>query len=310
MLPHGRATREKDIMTTTVAGRPSLRGRTLRAVRVAARTAGRLTSALRMTPDFLIVGAQRCGTTSMFKTLRQHPAVLPIVLHKGAHYFDLHYDRGWSWYLGHFPLQAQARRVQHRLGVVPVTGESSPYYMFHPLARERLARDLPQVRLIVLLRDPVERAYSAHTHERARGYETEPFARALELEPERIAGEPERMRADPAYRSHHWQHNAYVTRGQYVEQLERLEALVGRERLHVVDSDEFFGDPRPAFDAVCRFLGLPTVDDIGTDISFDRHNARPRAPMEASLRTRLEDHYAPYDEQLARWWGRRPSWRP
>ncbi len=268
--------------------------------------AGRLTQASRMTPGFLIVGAQRCGTTSMYKALSQHPAVLPAVMHKGVHYFDVDYERGMPWYLGHFPLLPRARAVQRRLGHPPITGESSPYYMFHPLAPERIARDLPEVRCIALIRDPVDRAYSAYAHERARGFETESFDQALALEPERLAGEAERMRAEPSYQSRHWRHNAYLARGQYIDQLERFAQLVGRDRLLVVDSDEFFTDPEPVMDEVWAFLGLPPVRGL----RYEQHNARPRSPMDAALRSRLERHYARYDERLAIWWGRRPSWRP
>ncbi|MGH9297486.1 MAG: sulfotransferase domain-containing protein, partial [Acidimicrobiales bacterium] len=150
--------------------------------RALARTVGRITAGGRMTPSFLIVGAQRCGTTSMYKAISQHRSVLPAVLHKGVHYFDTGYGNSWSWYLGHFPLRAHARWVSTRTGGAVVSGESSPYYLFHPLAPERIARDLPLARLIVMVRDPVERAYSAHAHELARGYETEPFEKALELE--------------------------------------------------------------------------------------------------------------------------------
>ena len=173
-----------------------------RTARAMARGAGRLTSGARTTPDVLIVGGQRCGTTSLFKTLRQHPAVLPPVLHKGVHYFDTGYPRGMGWYRAHFPLRATAARVQRRTGVRPITVESSPYYMFHPLAAERIDRDLPGVKVLVLLRDPVERAYSAHAHELARGFETEDFRTALDLEEERLDGEVERLLADPGYRSH------------------------------------------------------------------------------------------------------------
>ncbi|MGZ4536475.1 MAG: sulfotransferase domain-containing protein [Nocardioidaceae bacterium] len=270
-----------------------------------ARAAGRATSSARMEPSFLIVGAQRCGTTSMFKTLRQHPAVLAPALQKGIHYFDKNYDRGPGWYRSHFPLRASAARAEGKVGVVPVTGESSPYYMFHPLAAERIAHDLPRVRLVVLVRDPVERALSAYTHEKARGYETETFERALELEPERIAGEAERMRADVTYDSFYLQHNAYLTRGQYVEQLERLERLVGRDRIHVVDSQEFFERPAPAFAEVLEFLGLPAFDGA----VFEQHNARPRSPMDPDLAARLDEHFRLYDERLEEWLGRPPGWR-
>lgn len=267
--------------------------------------AGRLTYRARMTPAFLIVGAQRCGTSSMSRALSQHPAVFKAVLHKGVHYFDTGYDRGPGWYRGHFPLQARARLAVRPAGAVPMAFESSPYYLFHPLAAARIARDLPGVKLLVLVRDPVERAYSAHAHELALGYETEPFERALELEDERLKGEAERIVADPGYDSYDHQHHGYRTRGRYAEQLERLEGLFGRDRIHVIDSGDFFADPGPVYDAVLDFLGLPG----SYPAAFERHNARPRSPMPASVRAGLEEYYRPHDERLASWLGREPSWR-
>jgi hypothetical protein len=258
-----------------------------------------------MLPGFLVVGAQRCGTTSMYRALVQHPAVMKAVLQKGVHYFDTDYGRGMGWYQGHFPLTAHARWVGRSAGMPPVTFEASPYYMFHPLAAERIARDLPGVRLLVMVRDPVERAYSAHAHELARGYETEPFERALELEAARLDGEDERLVADPFYVSLSHQHQAYRARGRYAEQLERMEKLVGRDRIHVVDSAAFFADPGPAFGGVLDFLGLPRR----AGVVFDRHNARPRSPMTEALRTELEEYFRPYDTRLAGWLGGEPSWR-
>ncbi|MGZ4619141.1 MAG: sulfotransferase family protein [Frankiaceae bacterium] len=266
---------------------------------------GRLTAHLRVLPTLLIVGAQRSGTTSMYRALSQHPAVLKAVLHKGVHFFDVGYARGPLWYGAHFPLGMTERRVQARTGVRPVTLESSPYYMFHPLAPGRIARDLPGVRVIALLRDPVERASSAYAHELARGFETEPFERALELEQSRLQGEVARMAADETYHSHAYRHNAYVTRGQYVEQLENLARLLGRNRVHVVDSQEFFDHPGPVYAETLDFLGLPSIGDP----VFDKHNARPRSPMSPALRRRLDEHFRCYDERLAQWWGKAPSWR-
>lgn len=273
--------------------------------RATARATGRVTASARMTPSFLIVGAQRCGTTSMYKTLSQHPMVLPAVLHKGAHYFDTGYGHGSSWYRGHFPLLASARRAAPAPDRLPITGESSPYYLFHPLAGQRIHDDLPGVKLLVLLRDPVERAYSAHTHETARGFETEPFARALELEPVRLAGEEAKLIADPTYQSHSHQHHAYITRGRYAEQLRRLEGLFGRDRMHVVDSQRFFTEPEPVFAEVVEFLGIGGARGI----VFEKHNARPRSPMPESLRVSLEEQLADSDAELESWLGRPPSWR-
>jgi Sulfotransferase domain len=258
--------------------------------------AGLLTSPARMLPGFLIVGAQRCGTTSMYRCLSQHPDVRKAVLHKGVHYFDMNYERGLRWYRAHFPLRGRAGAV---------TFESSPYYLFHPLAADRIASDLPGVRLLVLVRDPVERAYSAHAHELARGFETTPFPEALKLEAGRLSGEAERMAADPGYLSLSHQHHAYLARGRYAEQLERLEKAFGADRIHVIDSGDFFTAPEPVYDRVTDFLGLrrPGYPD------FDRHNSRPRAPMAQALRSRLDEHFLPFDEQLTRWLGEVPSWR-
>jgi hypothetical protein len=286
-------------MTRTV---PPAARRAAHAVTV---NAGRLTHQARMLPGFLIVGAQRCGTTSMYRTLSQHPAILKAVLHKGVHYFDTGYDHGLAWYQGHFPLLARAAAARRVTGDHPLTFESSPYYMFHPLAAPRISRDLPGVKLVVLVRDPVERAYSAHAHELARGFETEPFERALDLEEERLAGQAEKIIADPGYHSHDHQHHGYRARGRYADQLERLAQLVGRDRVHVVDSGLFFTDPERAYDHVLEFLSLR---NHGYPV-FERHNARPRAPMPESLRTELGDYFAPYDERLTDWLGGPPSWR-
>jgi Sulfotransferase domain len=268
-----------------------------RAARSTWRAAGTLTSPARMLPSFLIVGAQRCGTTSLFKALIQHPAVRRPFGRKGIHYFDVGYHHGLGWYRSHFPLSLPGSRT--------ITGESSPYYMFHPLAPQRIARDLPGVRLIVALRDPVERAYSAHAHEFARGFETEPFERALELEAERLAGEERRLRGDDHAQSHSYQHQAYLTRGHYIDQLQQLDMLIGRDSIHVVDSASFFADPAPTFGALISFLGLAPA----AAIRFEQHNARHRADMPSALRARLDEHFAPYDERLADWLGHAPSWR-
>lgn len=279
-----------------------------RLVHVGSRSYGRMTATGRMLPSFLICGAQRCGTTSMYRALAAHPAVLKAVLHKGVHYFDVGYAHGMRWYQGHFPTRRSGARRSRLLGGVPVqTFESSPYYMYHPHAASRIAADLPGVRLVVLVRDPVERAYSHHAHEVARGFETETdFGRALELEPSRLRGQAEALALDPGYYSFSHQHQAYRARGEYVRYLEHLSTVISRDRILVVDSEDFFAEPEPVYDAVLAFLGLPRL----AYPRFERYNARPhRAPMDPGVRRELQRHYEPFDGQLAGWLGRELAWR-
>lgn len=272
-----------------------------------ARSLGRLTAGSRILPSFLICGGQRCGTTSLYRPLAQHPAVLKPVLHKGVHYFDSNYHRGIGWYRAHFPLRRHAERVLAQHGVPGQTFESSPYYLHHPHAATRIARDLPGVRLIVLVRDPVERAYSHHAHEVARGFEMEAdFARALELERSRLRGQHARLTADPHAYSFAHQHHAYQARGEYAAALQPLAHQVGRDQILVLESEELFSDPKAVYDRVQDFLGLP---HLGYP-DFEVHAARPsEIPVPDEIRDALREHYEPHDAALTAWLGRPPVWR-
>jgi len=277
-------------------------------VHFGSRNYGRLTAHRRMLPQFLICGGQRCGTTSLYRALSTHPAVIKAVLHKGVHYFDTSYQRGMNWYRGHFPLQRNADKVAEKYGVPARTFESSPYYMYHPQAAARIARDLPYAKIVVLVRDPVERAYSQHAHEVARGFEPElDFGNALALEPARLHRQEEKLAQDPEYYSFAHQHHAYRARGEYARYLATMAQHVGRERIHVVESERFFREPERTYDEVLHFLGLPLNLERPP---FERHNARPRkSDMDPSIRRDLAVHFADHDEALINWLGRVPIWR-
>lgn len=303
------STRQGQRGPVTYRGRSnSLGSTTRRAVRTALMTVNRPTAGARMLPTFLIAGAARSGSASVFRALSEHPAVgQPFPRgSREVHFFDNNYGRGLGWYQSHFPFRAQMDRAARAVGVkAPLAFESGIYYMFHPLAPERIKRDLPDAKLLVLLRDPVERAFSMHSHSVSFGYETETFERALELEDDRLAGQAEAMVADPTYYSFSHQHHSYRTRGRYIEQLEHLERVFGRDRIHVVDSMDFWASPVPVYDGILGFLGLPNVGYP----DFQHMNARARAAaMPDPVRAALEEHYRPYNERLATWLGQEPSW--
>jgi len=265
---------------------------------------GVATSSMRMMPGLIVIGGQRCGTTSLFKNLAEHPQLLRPGVEKGIDFFSLNYYRDAEWYRAHFPIANLARRRTARYGK-PMAFEACTYYMFHPFALERIAKDLPSVKLIAMVRNPVERAFSAYKHEFARGFETvADFSKALQLEDERLVGEREKMQASLAYESFAHRHHAYRRRGQYSEQLERAYSLFPREQIHVVESESYFAEPAAEYARIVEFLGLsPYQPD-----RFDQHNARPSSPMPGNTRALLEQHFTPYDQKLAAMLGRQPRW--
>jgi hypothetical protein len=258
---------------------------------------------LRMEPGFIMIGAQRCGTTSLFRALTAHPQLMRPPFHKGVNYFDLNYYRGADWYRSHFPLAEIARRRTARYGPA-MAFEASGYYLYHPFALQRLAGDLPAIKLVAMVRNPVERAFSAYKHEFARGFEQESFERALALEDERLAGEVDRMREDPIYESFPHRHHSYRRRGQYAEQLERALAIVPAERLHVIQSEAFFRQPADEYRRLVSFLGLRPFELA----DYRQHNSRPGVPMDPKTRRMLEEHYAPHDQRLTRLLGSPLQW--
>jgi O-antigen/teichoic acid export membrane protein len=263
---------------------------------------GMLTAGLRMRPAFVIVGAQRSGTTTLFRLLESHPNLVRPTLSKGTGYFDDLYCMGPRWYRAHFPLRPVARVLAR--GEV-ATFECSGYYLFHPLAAERIARDLPGVKIVVMLRDPVARAHSAYRHELARGFENLGFDDAVALESMRVAGEAERLLEDPDYRSFEHRHHAYLGRGEYGDQVRRLVEAVGPARVHVVEADTFFADPEAEFVRLQRWLELP----IWLPPSVGRWNAQPGAPLAEEVRASLMDRFAEQDAVLAGLLGHAPAWR-
>jgi hypothetical protein len=251
---------------------------------------GQATAGLRPLPDFLVIGAQKAGTGSLYRHLAAHPQVIRAS-RKEVHYFDLNHHRGPDWYRAHFPV-APGRLLG--LGGRRV-GEGTPYYLFHPHVPRRVAALLPDVRLLVLLRDPVERAFSHHQWERRYGRETLAFEEALAAEELRTAPEMRRLAADPDFYAPHHHRHAYRARGRYAEQLERWFEWFPRERFFIEASERFFADPACVFRRVVAFLGLPPW----LPASFERFNpGRYEGALRPETRAALRAEFRPHDERL------------
>jgi Sulfotransferase domain len=254
-----------------------------------------LTSAARGLPDFLIIGAQRGATTSLYRYLSQHPQIVPTLIAKGVHYFDTGFNRSPGWYRGHFPVDLYRRALSHRLGLPVLTGEASPYYLFHPHAPRRAAQIVPDARLIVMLREPAARALSHYSHEVAGGFEPlATFEEAIAAERERVEPEQERIMNDESYVSFAHQHFSYLTRGRYAEQLLRWLDQFPRSQMLAVSTERFCADPAGEFARVVHFLELepPPV------LQFRPFNAHAYDSMRPTTRRRLQAEFAPLNQHL------------
>ncbi|NNL68032.1 MAG: sulfotransferase [Myxococcales bacterium] len=234
-------------------------------------------------PDFLVLGAQKCGTTSFYEFLCGHPQVTPAA-EKELHFFD----RDW-----HTGLDAYRECFRDEPGTI--TGEATPYYLFHPEVPDRVAKIAPDARFLVLLRDPIDRAYSHHQMQRRLGRENLTFEAAIEAEPQRLATSAANR---PRY--------SYLARGRYVEQLERWFDRFGRGRFLVLETAALRERPAESASRVADFLG---IDAFPADAVWPSRGRSSYAPLSPATREALAVHFEPHNEALFRLLGERFAWR-
>lgn len=270
------------------------------------RSYGHLTASLRMRPDYLIIGTKRGGTTSLARWLLEHPHVRPLFpareTRKGTYYFDVNYGRGDRWYRSHFPTEAAHRLREIRAGRRLLVGEATPYYLHHPHAPIRARQIVPGVKIIALLRNPVDRAHG-HWAERSRqGVEWLDFDDAVAAEPGRLAGEEERMVAEPSYVSFAHQHFSYIDQGRYARGLSRWLGVFPSKQILVLRSEDLYGNPMRTFGEVLDFLDLdrfaPSVRTVWNRASNDPLGTGQRTRLAEMLEAAINDTEALLDRAM------------
>lgn len=234
----------------------------------------RATASLRPLPNAVIIGAMKCGTTTLNAWLRHHPDVAFSAV-KEVHFFDNNYHRGLGWYRSYFPL------FESLCGARCVL-EATPAYSQHAgKVAERMHRHLPEARLILMLRDPVKRAISHYGHRLSNGLEKRSIEEAL------LSSQGPK----PGSR------NFYKTRGLYAEKVTAFLRYYERSQLLVLKSEEFFAQPTDVYGRVQDFLGLtPTPLPAG----MKAHNVgRKREAVPEAVLSHLAEFYAEPNRQLS-----------
>ena len=221
-------------------------------------------------PDFVIIGAQKGGTSFLYHLLTLHPLVEPAA-RKELHFFDNPelFDHGAEWYRRCFP------RLGSKDGQRSITGEATPYYLFDPPVAKRMAEMVPKARLIALLRNPIDRAYSHYQMQVKRGTEPRTFEEAIEQ-----------------------QHSSYMSRGIYVDQLLRWFEFFGKEQMLILKSEDFFERPVETLKVVLAFLDLPEWQPEASELRQRRHSGTYKLKMDQSTRQRLEAYFQPHNQRL------------
>ena len=186
-------------------------------------------------PNFIVIGAQKGGTTTLQKILESHSKVyMPKI--KETQYYSLHHEKGLEWYSKHF---TDAKWYQKK-------GEITPYYLYHPDAAKRIYSDIPRTKIVALLRDPVERTISHIYHAKRLGFENlEPLAA--------IQAEKTRLGKGNAYSL---QKHSYISRSKYIGQLARYEKLFPEKNICIIKSEDLFEKPEATWEYIEDFIGI------------------------------------------------------
>jgi hypothetical protein len=259
-------------------------------------------SELSALPDFVIIGAKKCGTTFLYDILTRHPHV-DAAAAKELHYFNGHFDEGIDWYRQYFPQRRwkDGRRI--------ITGEATPY-LHHLHVPERMAEVIPQARLLVLLRNPVDRAYSAYQHMvrkrwHRKGWENRTFEEAIEAEKAWLLGEgkeeeiSQRKDRTSLGSTHYW----YLSRGIYIDQLLRWSKFFSKEQLLVVKSEDLFERMSDTLRDILGFLDLPDWEPVASESVNARNKGHFEQGMDPVTRRRLEEYFEPHNRRLYEYTG-------
>jgi tetratricopeptide (TPR) repeat protein len=238
-------------------------------------------------PKFIIIGSQRCGTTSLYTYLAEHPQILTPIK-KEMDFFSWHFHRGIDWYLAHFPPMPPGEQF--------VTGEASPSYFDSREAPERLYSACPEAKLIVLLRNPVDRAISHFYRLKGLNWEGRSLDRAISDEIERLNQNPEYIIGEEP--------GNYLARGRYIEFIKNWLAFFPQEQLLILKSEDLYAGAATTVNHVLAFLELPEYQ------LSEYQNANPGAyqRVNESVRELLSDYFKPYNQELEEYLGRRFDW--
>ena len=254
----------------------------------------KLTSPMHTLPDFLIIGAAKSGTTSLFEHLIKHPSIFPPLAQQ-PNFFTSNFHNGESWYRSYFPSIITKNITQTIKKKKFLTGEASTQYYWYPHAAKRAKSLLPNAKIILLLRNPIDRSYSQYQMEFSKGNEELiSFEDAIEQENERIKDEYDKMLHDENYYSNQYTIQSYITKSIYVNYIEEWFKYFPREQFLFLNSEDFNSNTSKVYKQTLNFLNVSEIDFK----KYEVFRAAKYQEMNPSTRKKLSEFFKPHNEKL------------
>lgn len=241
-------------------------------------------------PEFIVIGAAKCGTSSLFNYLKSHPQIL-LPHKKELNFFGAKLKYSLDWYLAHFPSISDRPEF--------ITGEATPNYIRFPQAATQIKAHFPKIKLIVLLRNPIDRSLSWHHHKLNSGLAKGTFAEAVAYEIKQLENFSEENFKKTIY------HNPDNILGSlYLYKLKIWMKLFEREQFCIIKSEDLYSDPEKVMKRVFTFLGL----ENHSLSEYSKFNAGSYQPISDELRQTLADYFRPHNQKLEEYLDMKFDW--
>ena len=247
-------------------------------------------------PDFIIIGGGRCGTTSLYYFLSQHPS-LYLPKNKGIRFFDRKFHKGLNWYRLFFPSLLKKFLVTKIFKKEFITGEATPLYIQFPHTPKRIRSTIPNVKLIAILRNPVNRAFSQYQSYARSKFEKLSFEEAIRDEEERIKDELDKITKNENYsKNFSYEKFAYKTRSRYAEQLEKWFEFFPKNQFLILSSEEYFFEPQKTAEKIMSFLEIKHFK-FDSKITLGVTNTES-STMDPKIKQELIKYFEPHNKKL------------
>ncbi len=243
-----------------------------------------ITASKRVLPNFIIVGTVRSGTTSLYYNICEHPSVISAAYDEIG-FFDSNYHLGINWYRSMFPTEKEMSEVKNKTGF-SLTGEDTPFYFWKEEAIKRIFDTIPNIKIIAIFRNPIDRAYS--------NYNLGLRAKSEELEFEDAIDEEIKFLRKHTFRESIDRRRSYISKGMYEKQMELWFNIFPRKQIHILSTEDMQKYPKDTLQKIFKFLELKEYNIKNPQ----KQKQAKYEKMNKETRKKLLEFYKPHNEKF------------